>query len=142
MGVSKNTGTPKWMVYNGKPYLLEWMIWGETPLFLETPILVLRDKFLNLNVSGILGWNSEILLLFTTIWGMFFRREEVVTHPNPGSTLPACWAIQSNCLRKIKNTHTGAQLTFLKWKILQKSSMNHLQFFGVDSHFVKMDGGE
>ncbi len=20
MGVSKNTGTPKWMVYNGKPY--------------------------------------------------------------------------------------------------------------------------
>ena len=58
------------------------MIWGETPLFLETPILVLRDKFLNLNVSGILGWNSEILLLFTTIWGMFFRREKVVTRVN------------------------------------------------------------
>ena len=27
MGVSKNRGTPKWMVYNGKP-LLKWMIWG------------------------------------------------------------------------------------------------------------------
>ena len=27
MGVSKNRGTPKWMVYNGKP-LLRWMIWG------------------------------------------------------------------------------------------------------------------
>ena len=27
MGVSKNGGTPKWMVYNGKP-LLKWMIWG------------------------------------------------------------------------------------------------------------------
>ena len=26
-GVSKNKGTPKWMVYNGKP-LLKWMIWG------------------------------------------------------------------------------------------------------------------
>ena len=26
MGVSKNNGTPKWMVYNGKPY--KWMIWG------------------------------------------------------------------------------------------------------------------
>ena len=26
-GVSKNRGTPKWMVYNGKP-LLKWMIWG------------------------------------------------------------------------------------------------------------------
>ena len=27
MGVSRNRGTPKWMVYNGKP-LLKWMIWG------------------------------------------------------------------------------------------------------------------
>jgi len=37
MGVSKNRGTPKWMVYNGKP-LLKWMIWGENPLFTETSI--------------------------------------------------------------------------------------------------------
>ena len=29
MGVSKNTGTPKWMVYNVK-----WMIWGY-PYFLK-----------------------------------------------------------------------------------------------------------
>ena len=30
MDVSKNTGTPKWMVYKGKPYWndLKWMIWG------------------------------------------------------------------------------------------------------------------
>ena len=29
MGVSKNSGSPKWMVYNGKPgTLLKWMIWG------------------------------------------------------------------------------------------------------------------
>ena len=30
IGVSKNRGTPKWMVYNGKPWktLLKWMIWG------------------------------------------------------------------------------------------------------------------
>ena len=34
MGVSKNRGTPKWMVYNGKPYL-KWMIWGY-PYFSET----------------------------------------------------------------------------------------------------------
>ena len=27
IGVSKNRGTPKWMVYNGKT-LLKWMIWG------------------------------------------------------------------------------------------------------------------
>ena len=37
MDVSKNTGTPKWMVYNGKP-LLKWMIW-RVPLYLETPKL-------------------------------------------------------------------------------------------------------
>ena len=32
MGVSKNAGTPKWMVKKRKT-LLKWMIWGETPLF-------------------------------------------------------------------------------------------------------------
>ena len=33
MGVPKNTGTPKWMVYTVK-----WMIWVFFPHFLETPI--------------------------------------------------------------------------------------------------------
>ena len=28
LGVSKNSGTPKWMIYNGNP-LFKWMIWGE-----------------------------------------------------------------------------------------------------------------
>ena len=35
MGVSKNRGTPKWMVYN-KRNLLKWMIWGPTPIFGNT----------------------------------------------------------------------------------------------------------
>ena len=37
MGVSKNRDTPKWMVYNGKPY---WngLFWGENPLFSQTSI--------------------------------------------------------------------------------------------------------
>ena len=36
IGVSKNRGTPKWMVYNGKlKTLSKWMIWG-VPLFSET----------------------------------------------------------------------------------------------------------
>ena len=35
LGVSKNRGTPKWMVYNGKP-LLKWMIWGY-PYFWKHP---------------------------------------------------------------------------------------------------------
>ena len=35
MGVSTNRGTPKWMVYNGKPMktLLKWMILGGTTIF-------------------------------------------------------------------------------------------------------------
>ena len=32
MGVSKNRGTPKWMVYNGT-----WMIWGAHPYFWKHP---------------------------------------------------------------------------------------------------------
>ena len=36
MGVSKIRGSPKWMVYNGKPYFL--MDDLGIPLFLETPI--------------------------------------------------------------------------------------------------------
>ena len=37
MGVSKNRGTPKWMVYNGKPYWNGWF--GGTPIFGNTHIL-------------------------------------------------------------------------------------------------------
>ena len=37
MGVSKNSGTPKWMVYNGKPYQNGWF-GGPTPIFGNTHI--------------------------------------------------------------------------------------------------------
>ena len=37
MGVSLNGGTPKWMVYNGKPYLNGWF--GGTPIFGNTQML-------------------------------------------------------------------------------------------------------
>ena len=37
LGVSKNRGTPKWMVYNGTPYFLMDDL-GKKTLFLETPI--------------------------------------------------------------------------------------------------------
>ena len=40
MGVSKNRGTPKWMVYNGKPYFL--MDDLGVPLFSETPIYLVK----------------------------------------------------------------------------------------------------
>ena len=41
MDVSKNRGTPKWMVYNGKP-LLKFMIWGY-PYFWKHPNSPLRS---------------------------------------------------------------------------------------------------
>ena len=39
MGVSKNSGTPKWMVYFMENPIKHGMIWGFSQLFLETPIL-------------------------------------------------------------------------------------------------------
>ena len=80
LGVSKNRGTPKWMVYNGKP-LLKWMIWGVFPLFLETPIwenmfeafskhgshanLSKKDVFL----AGAYWWaNEQQMAIFPTKW--------------------------------------------------------------------------
>ena len=36
MGVSKNRGTPKWMVKIMENPMSKWMIWGENPLFSET----------------------------------------------------------------------------------------------------------
>ena len=43
LGVSKNRGTPKWMVYNGKPYFL--MDDLGVPLFSETPIYLQFQAF-------------------------------------------------------------------------------------------------
>ena len=56
MGVSKNRGTPKWMVYNGK--LIKMDDFG-VPLFLETPIC-LRHRFLKNTWPGVF----ECRLLF------------------------------------------------------------------------------
>ena len=40
VGVSKNRGTPKWMVYKGNPYFLTDDLVGQIPLFLgSTPML-------------------------------------------------------------------------------------------------------
>jgi len=33
MGVSKKRGTPKWMVYNGKPYFLMDVLGGKPTIF-------------------------------------------------------------------------------------------------------------
>ena len=43
MGVSKNRGTPKWMVYNGKPYQNGWF--GGTPIFGNTHMSLRNSPF-------------------------------------------------------------------------------------------------
>ena len=43
MDVSENSGTPKWMIHNGKPYFL--MDYLGVPLFLETPIYQSHGSF-------------------------------------------------------------------------------------------------
>ena len=57
MGVSINRGTPKWMVYNGKPYFL--MDDLGVPLFLETPISLQRCGFDITNYFRHVGPYSE-----------------------------------------------------------------------------------
>ena len=47
MGVSKNKGTPKWMVYNGKPYENGWFggtaIFGNIQIFQVKPGYVMSE---------------------------------------------------------------------------------------------------
>ena len=43
MGVSKNSGTPKWMVYNGKS-LFKWLIWGYH-YFRKHPYNLVHQKY-------------------------------------------------------------------------------------------------
>ena len=54
MDVSKNRGTPKWMVYNGKPYSIKMDDLG-VPLFLETPMLRCTNSSFSKQFWGYLG---------------------------------------------------------------------------------------
>ena len=67
MGVSKNRGTPTWMVYNGKPWktLLKWMVLG-VPLFSETSIYFQESHGKNMAVKKISGTTSAMLTITTS----------------------------------------------------------------------------
>ena len=58
LGVSKNRGTPKWMVYNGKPYQNGWF--GGTTIFGNTHLMLMSDgsvfffsKFISMEIPGV-----------------------------------------------------------------------------------------
>ena len=62
MGVSKNRGTPKWMVYKGNP-IKHGMIWGY-PYFLETPIWISNITIFG---GGLNWWRSTCFC--DILWG-------------------------------------------------------------------------
>ena len=65
MGVSRNSGTPKWMVYNGKPHQNDWF--GGTTIFGNIHILFnkkIQETWPNSQLSQALGllkveWSSH-----------------------------------------------------------------------------------
>ena len=59
MGVSKNRGTPKWMVYNGKPYEQMDDLGGFTPLFL------VQHPYLRKNLQGLSGCKGSPASIIT-----------------------------------------------------------------------------
>ena len=63
VGVSKNRGTPNWMVYNGRT-LLTWMIWGGKPLFSEIPHIFLWQV-----ATIFIVRDGSTILAFTSEWG-------------------------------------------------------------------------
>ena len=69
MGVSKNKGTPKWMVYNGKPYLNGWFggttILGNIHIGCLILLLVLKSG----KLTSWYGKISHCLQGFSTIPG-------------------------------------------------------------------------
>ena len=67
MDVSKNKGTPKWMVYNGKPYENGWFegtpIFGNISIYLGSPLTAERrglDQMLLQDTDGTLTGSGSV----------------------------------------------------------------------------------
>ena len=93
MGVSKNRGTPKWMVYNGKPYENGWF--GDTTIFGNTHIYnFMQPSFLkasgrlwdDLHVAPLSG-PGIFRSLGTDLWKMVDMspktKDKLITFRNP-----------------------------------------------------------
>ncbi len=82
MGVSKNRGTPKWMVYNGK-LLLKWMIWG-SPYFWKHPYghAISSDATSPCESTYHPFNNAEVPLRFPPNTRVVQRRQELTKPPH------------------------------------------------------------
>ncbi len=63
--VFSNSGTPKWMVSNGKPYWNGWF--GGTPIFGNTHIKVINLKMKGIGYSYMTNGVGWIILIFATL---------------------------------------------------------------------------
>ncbi len=95
MGVTKNRGTPKWMVYNGKPYEHGWF--GGTPIFGNTHMFshvfidpIYKTKWLKwlaqawkFTNSMVHTWNSKSkpVLNGWKWWNNHFPYKDLLQHP-------------------------------------------------------------
>ena len=100
MGVSKNRGTPKWMVYIGKP-LLKWDDLG-IPLVLETPTSFLPIKTQHCFSSGLLcqrsmSWLCEKAQGEGQGKGLVQRPESILPAPHLIGKKPSNGEIFMNC---------------------------------------------
>ena len=63
MGVSKNRGTPKWMVYNGKPYQMDdYHYFRKHPDLVRRPTFFERQIWVKYDVTCIL-WHDPLIWL-------------------------------------------------------------------------------
>ena len=97
MDVSKNRGTPKWMVYNGKPYWNGWFGVG-VPLFLETPIYIYIQI-------------DTYLVIQSDLFGM------VKTWPFKGRIVTSNWGIKRSRLE------SPGTFSWFAWTYFWKKSM-------------------
>ena len=83
MGVSKNRGTPKWMVYNGKPYWNGWF--GGTPIFGNTHIIPNGGEFNGDESHGIpIRKKSPSKQIQVTFFNRLFVSHSMATLRYPG----------------------------------------------------------
>ena len=81
MGVSKNRGIPKWMVYNGTPYYIKWMIWGYH-YFRKHPIWC---KLCKPCLSSIVYYHSAWYFFFH-LWGIWEKVRSLFQRLDHGKT--------------------------------------------------------
>ena len=103
LGVSKNRGTPKWMVYNGKPYrngwfggtkiseTPTWTVWWKTTscdhvffwMYIDTPL----QRVSNISYAGSCKFWPGMFCFFTT--SIFSNIQWTTTIPNKKHQF--CW---------------------------------------------------